>query len=146
MNIPDHLTLRGQFTIPVYYEDTDFSGYVYHANYLKFFERAREQILGQELLLEMLHRHLHFVVKSAHIDYMSPAKFADQLIIVSEAPLTRSPLIAFTQKAFLEGVPGGFEGKPLAAGTLEIVVINHHGRPVRMPDDIFDEFARKCER
>ena len=39
--------------IQIYYEDTDFSGVVYHANYLRFFERAREHILGADELVRL---------------------------------------------------------------------------------------------
>ncbi len=43
------------FSTQVYYEDTDHSGVVYHANYLKFFERAREDIIGVKTLSSMWH-------------------------------------------------------------------------------------------
>ena len=53
--------------IPIYYEDTDFTGYVYHANYLKFFERAREEGLGRRFLKKLYKMGKHFVVKSINI-------------------------------------------------------------------------------
>lgn len=145
-----HGFLRGAHPVSVYYEDTDFSGFVYHANYLKFFERAREHILGQDLLAEMFERKVHFVVKSARLDFFAPARFADQLVIVSEAPLTRSPLITFTQEAHRASsmlVPEAHvpsSAKPLARGILEIVVINDQGRPARLPDDLYGRFLAKC--
>lgn len=73
------------FSIPVrvYIEDTDAGGIVYYANYLKYMERARTEWLramGVELdELQQQHRTL-FVVRSVAIDYLSPARFNDQLI------------------------------------------------------------------
>ena len=64
--------LKGQTTWRVYYEDTDFSGYVYHANYLKFFERGREELLGVEKLQELFKKGLHFVVAKIQISYHKP--------------------------------------------------------------------------
>lgn len=75
-----------QFSIPirVYIEDTDAGGIVYYANYLRFMERARTEWLracGIELdLWQMQHRKL-FVVRSVQIDFLSPARFNDQLTV-----------------------------------------------------------------
>src|SRR3974390_2176746 len=78
--------------VRVYYEDTDFSGIVYHANYLRFMERGRTNYLR---LLGADHRALFeeteqeapgfaFVVRTMHIEYLKPARMADVLEIVTE--------------------------------------------------------------
>ena len=75
-----------KITIRVYYEDTDAAGIVYHANYLKFMERARTEWLRQvgydqrQLARE---QNVGFVVRKMTIDFIKPAKLDDQLEIVS---------------------------------------------------------------
>jgi acyl-CoA thioesterase FadM len=67
------------FPVRVYYEDTDHSGLVYHANYLKFFERAREHWLGIELLLKLAREEgIGFVVYRAEVTYREGARFGDE--------------------------------------------------------------------
>ena len=48
------MTTTRSFSVQIYYEDTDHSGLVYHANYLKYFERAREHLLGTDELVRLL--------------------------------------------------------------------------------------------
>jgi len=77
-----------EFVLPVriYYEDTDAGGIVYHANYLKFMERARTEwlrSLGFEQN-ELARAHgVFFVVKKIAIDYLRPARFNDEIAVVS---------------------------------------------------------------
>ncbi len=73
--------------IRVYYEDTDAGGVVFYANYLKFFERARTEMLrnmGYEQDELMAQAGIIFVVRSVQIDYLYPARF-NQLLSVSAA-------------------------------------------------------------
>ncbi len=73
--------------VRVYYEDTDAGGVVFYANYLKFFERARTEMLrsmGFEQDRLMAEQKLVFVVRSVHVDYLKPAKF-NELLDVSAA-------------------------------------------------------------
>lgn len=68
--------------VRVYYEDTDAGGVVYYANYLKFFERARTEMLrslGFEQDNLLSEQNLIFVVRSVNIDYLKPARFNEQL-------------------------------------------------------------------
>ena len=70
------------FDAQVYYEDTDHSGVVYHANYLKFFERAREEIIGVDTLAAMWHdRQVGFAVYKLSMNYNDGAVFGDRLDI-----------------------------------------------------------------
>ena len=73
-----------KFNCEVYYEDTDMGGLVYHANYLKFIERARSKFIeslniDQRALL--LEKKNFFIVKNIVADYLSPAYFGDKLVI-----------------------------------------------------------------
>lgn len=70
------------FQAQVYYEDTDHSGVVYHANYLKFFERSREDIIGVKTLANMWHEQgVGFAVYKINISYNDGAVFGDLLDI-----------------------------------------------------------------
>ena len=70
------------FKAQVYYEDTDHSGVVYHANYLKFFERAREDIIGIDALSRMWHDHgIGFAVYKLTMGFHDGAVFGDLLTI-----------------------------------------------------------------
>ena len=73
-----------QYNCEVFYEDTDMGGRVYHANYLKFIERARSKLIeslnvDQRLLL--LEEKKFFIVKNIVADYLIPAYFGDKLVI-----------------------------------------------------------------
>src|SRR3954468_12516064 len=82
---------RHVMAVRVYYEDTDFSGSVYHASYLRFMERGRTdylRLLGadQRALFEQTENEapgFAFVVRSMSIDFFKPARFSDLLEIVT---------------------------------------------------------------
>lgn len=93
------------FTWPVrvYYEDTDAGGIVFYANYLKFFERARTEWLraagiGQQELIAS--DNAGFVVKSASIDYHSPARLDDELTLTLAIEKLGRASVQFAQKAY----------------------------------------------
>jgi acyl-CoA thioester hydrolase len=69
--------------IQIYYEDTDCGGMVYYANYLKYFERARTRYLEERgvSVAGLLKEGTVFVVVHAEVDYRSPARYGDRLII-----------------------------------------------------------------
>jgi len=73
-----------RFFVQIFYEDTDHSGVVYHANYLKYFERAREAIIGASELVRLWRdAGLGFAVYKAAIDYQDGAEFGEILEIRS---------------------------------------------------------------
>jgi acyl-CoA thioester hydrolase len=97
-NPRDHLdgTIEGGrhlMTVRVYYEDTDFSGIVYHANYLRFMERGRTNYLrllgaGHRALFEQAQQEapgFAFVVRSMKIEFLAPARM-DDVLEVDTAP------------------------------------------------------------
>ena len=87
------------FPIRIYYEDTDAGGIVYHANYLKFCERARTEFL-RELGIEQdayLKHNIAFVVKSMDIDFKSAAKFNDELIVSTTVSRLKKVSVEFEQ-------------------------------------------------
>ena len=97
---------RHVLTVRVYYEDTDFTGIVYHANYLRYMERGRTNYLR---LLGADHRALFeetakeapgfaFVVRSMSIDYLKPARMDDVLEIFTEPQEVRGASITLHQR------------------------------------------------
>ncbi|MGZ8153139.1 MAG: tol-pal system-associated acyl-CoA thioesterase [Methylovulum sp.] len=90
------------FTWPIriYYEDTDAGGVVFYANYLKFFERARTEMLraiGYEQDQLMIADGIIFVVRSVRVDYLSPARFNEQLQVSSDVTETKKASLTFEQ-------------------------------------------------
>ncbi len=94
--------MHKQFNWPVrvYYEDTDAGGVVFYANYLKFYERARTEMLramGFEQDELMAQQHVIFVVRSVQVDYLQPAKFNDLLSVSASLSLVKNASLVFEQ-------------------------------------------------
>ena len=93
-------------TVRVYYEDTDFTGIVYHANYLRFMERGRTNYLrligaDHRLLFEAAEKEapgFAFVVRSMTIDFLKPARMDDILQIVSEPAEVKGASVTIHQR------------------------------------------------
>jgi acyl-CoA thioester hydrolase len=92
--------------VRVYYEDTDFSGSVYHASYLRFMERGRTdylRLLGtdQRALFEQTENEapgFSFVVRAMHIDFFKPARFSDLLQVVTHPEEVKGASILLKQQ------------------------------------------------
>ncbi len=115
----------------VYYEDTDFSGRVYHASYLRFLERGRTEWLRR---LGIEHRELEtssgvvFAVRSLQIDYFAPAVMDDLLRVETEISGLRGASIQFLQRILRDN-------QRLVAATVLVAAIRD-GRPSRIPDPL----------
>ncbi len=88
------------WSVRVYYEDTDSGGVVYYANYLKFMERARTELLRslgfqQDQLQQELG--IIFAVHSANIQYIKPARFNDELNVITSITSLGKASILFKQ-------------------------------------------------
>ncbi len=88
------------FLLKVFCEDTDFQGIVYHANYLKYFERARTQFLiDQDISQVSLEASkLAFVVKDINLKFISPAKLEEELIVKSFVKFISKARLMFNQQ------------------------------------------------
>ena len=89
--------------VRVYYEDTDSGGVVFYANYLKFMERARTEFLRhlgfqQDQLIEQ--QNIIFAVRSVQLEYNSPARFNDQLVVTANIIELKKASMLFEQKVF----------------------------------------------
>lgn len=116
-------------TFPVYYEDTDFSGFVYHANYLKFFERAREHLIGIAFLKELFQDGVHFVVTHMDIAFRAPAQHGDEIEVTSRCECSGSPRLTFFQEAKVGA-------KLLVAAKVTLACLGPDNRPMRLPDKV----------
>lgn len=122
----------------VYYEDTDFSGLVYHARYLHFLERGRTDYLRclgceQSALLSVDEEGLVFVVHRMEIDFKAPARMDDVLTID-----TRTEKAGGAKMVLVQEIRRG--ETLLIAARVIIAVINRVGRPRRLPDSIAEAF------
>lgn len=126
--------------VRVYYEDTDAAGVVYHANYLKFFERARTERLrdlGFEQDQIRAAYGVIFAVRSARVDYLKAARFNESLAVSAElAELKRASLV-FEQ----EIRRGGPEGGPLCRASFRVACLTAGElRPAAIPDPLLERF------
>jgi acyl-CoA thioester hydrolase len=117
------------FDVRIYYEDTDFSGAVYHANHLRFFERAREHMLGPEELVRLWNDEKKgFVVYKASLTYKEAAVFGDVLEVRSTARIESDVRVSFKQRAHRKS-----DGKLLVDGDVEMVCIDGNRNVVSLP-------------
>ncbi len=123
--------MKHTYPVRVYYEDTDMGGVVYHANYLRFIERARSdwvRKLGNDQNA-MREAGIVWVVRRIEADYLAAAKFEDELVVETEmvalsgARLTMSQLVR----------RGDTE---VFRATVTAVCMNAQGKPVRLPAEI----------
>ena len=128
------------FSIYIYVEDTDFQGFVYHANYIKFFERSRSDFLSSNNISQEILRknNLGFVIKRIEIDYLFPAKLGDILVVKSSVEKKSNARMIFNQKIILKK-----DETPICKGLVEVCLINiDTKKPKPLPNDlllIFDE-------
>ena len=126
-----HLSIR------VYYEDTDFSGYVYHANYLKFCERARSDFLRVLGLNQnsMFTGGSSFVVRRMNCDFLRPAIFDDILTVESSPGEAKGARFEIKQRV-LRG------DEVLFTADVTAVLIDRNGRPRRITSDLLQALSR----
>ncbi|MEO1109264.1 MAG: tol-pal system-associated acyl-CoA thioesterase [Pseudomonadota bacterium] len=123
--------MKHTYPVRVYYEDTDMGGVVYHANYLRYIERARSdwvRKLGNDQNA-MREQGIVWVVRRVEADYLAAARFEDELMVETEmvslsgARLTMSQLVK-------RGETEVFRAEVTA------VCMNAQGKPVRLPAEI----------
>jgi acyl-CoA thioester hydrolase len=127
-----------EWSIRVYYEDTDAQGVVYYANYFRYMERARTEWLrslgvDQSHLLNEERR--MFVVTKSNAEFLSPARFNDEVVVTARlSGLTRATF-DIEQNIYLNSL----DGTPLLRGGVTAAFLNADTlRPMRVPADIFE--------
>jgi acyl-CoA thioester hydrolase len=143
--IADQLPLDGRFEgaehlfpVRVFFEDTDLSGVVYHANYLRYVERARSAMLR---LAGVDQRATHeagkgvYVVRDVHIRYAAPARFEDVLLVRSRLMQVRAASVHIHQRVMRGPLL-------LADARVEAAFVAPTGRPRRQPAEWVAAFER----
>ncbi|MGU3468591.1 tol-pal system-associated acyl-CoA thioesterase [Methylobacterium sp. C33D] len=123
--------------VRVYYEDTDFSGFVYHASYLRFLERGRTELLrelaGDQSDLHRDARGLVFVVRRMSLDFLRPARMDDLLTVVTRTRALRGASMQLAQEVRL--------GDAVLVSAEVTVACVRDGRAVRLPDALRQRLA-----
>jgi acyl-CoA thioester hydrolase len=129
------------FALRVYFEDTDVAGIVYYANYLKFMERARSDMLraadiDQRAVLEAGDG--VYVVTEAHVRYRRPARLDDELLVLSAVREVRAASCVIHQRV-MRG------GETLTDPMITAAFLSPDGRPKRQPREWVARFERLKE-
>ena len=126
--------------VRVYFEDTDFSGVVYHARYLHFLERGRSDYLRlhgighRELMSGALGAPMAFAVRHMEIDFLRPARIDDVLTVATTTTLIGGARVMLSQRISL----GDLE---LVTARVKVAVISPDGKPMRMPEAVRTRLA-----
>ncbi|GAA0776658.1 tol-pal system-associated acyl-CoA thioesterase [Roseibium denhamense] len=124
--------------VRVYYEDTDFTGIVYHGAYVRFFERARSDFLRlvgihhAELANGVNGVALAFAVKSMSLDFQKPARIDDVLEVHTSLAEFKGARIRLDQLIYREG-------QLLVSAAVTVAVINTDGKPSRLPAQLAEK-------
>ena len=120
-----------RWPIRVYYEDTDLAGIVYYANYLRFIERARSEMVRAAGVDQaaMKAAGLVFAVRRVEADYLSPARYDDQIEVRTRLTDVKGASFVMPQEVWRDDTL-------LFRATVTVVVLNAEGRATRLPADI----------
>lgn len=118
------------YALRVFYEDTDAGGVVYHANYLRWFERARSDlldVLGIDQRAALEAGTGLYTVAEANLRYLAPARLGDTIVIETSAVTVGRVACTLRQVALRDGVR-------LCEGLVKVGFISPEGRPRRQPE------------
>jgi len=125
---PDHI-----LPIRIYYEDTDLSGVVYHANYLRYMERGRSEFFrcAGIVRLAMLddHEATAWTLRRAALEFLKPARVDDLIEVHTRATALTGARMSADQKIYRAG-------QLLMHGQVEACIITLAGKPRRIPENI----------
>jgi acyl-CoA thioester hydrolase len=127
-----------RFPVRVYFEDSDLSGIVYHANYLRYMERARSDMLrlvGIDQRATMESGGGAYAVVDLSIKYRRPAKLEDDLVVVSHVTAVRAASCSIHQQVMRMN-------EILTEATVTAALVSPEGRPLRQPRAWVDTFKR----
>jgi len=125
-----------RFPIRIYYEDTDFSGNVYHAAYLKFMERARTELLRKNDVhhFELAKKGIAFAVARLEISYLKPAHIDDMLEVVTEIKNIKGARLILEQEIFCGA-------QILVHADVVVAAIGEAGKAVRLPASVVEKLS-----
>jgi acyl-CoA thioester hydrolase len=122
-----------QFNCKVYYEDTDCMGVVYHANYLKYLERARTEYIEDRLtsVADYHERGYLFMVHKIEIAFHSPAKLGETLTVRTWVEGTTKYRVTAKQIIIKQGEPKDY----LVTATITLVAVGSDGKLLQIPEE-----------
>ncbi|MBD1575397.1 tol-pal system-associated acyl-CoA thioesterase [Vibrio sp. S11_S32] len=135
----EQATSAFKWPITIYYEDTDAGGVVYHSNYLKFFERARTELLRMLGISQftLLEQEIGFVVRHMDIDYIHGATLDQQLNVITTISSLKKASIIFCQELV------NLDGKVLCKTNVKVACVNiTKMKPQAIPSSIMLELTR----
>ncbi|NQY36115.1 MAG: thioesterase family protein [Alteromonadaceae bacterium] len=119
--------------VQIYYEDTDHSGVVYHPNFLKYFERAREHVIDSDNLAKLWsEKGLGFAVYKANLTFQDGVEFAEICDIRTTYKLDGKYRTLWRQEVWRPNA-----NKPAVIGEIEMVCLDKEKRLQPIPDEIF---------
>ena len=128
-----------QYTFKIYYEDTDSGGVVYYANYLKFIERARTEMineLGFKLTTLLQDYDRLFLVKKIDCDYIESCKLEDRLNVQSRVLVLKNASFELEQNLLKEN-------KIIFRSKILMVCVNSQGAPSKIPNELHSLMKNK---
>ena len=128
-----------QYTLKIYYEDTDAGGVVYYANYLKFIERARTEMinkLGFTLTTLLKEYDRLFLVKKIECDYIESCKLEDTLNVQSKVLVLKNASFVLEQNLLKQN-------KIIFRSKIVMVCVNSQGAPSKIPNELHSLMKNK---
>ena len=128
-----------QYTFKIYYEDTDSGGVVYYANYLKFIERARTEMineLGFTLTTLLKDYDRLFLVKKIECDYIESCKLEDTLNVQSNILVLKNASFELEQNILKQN-------KIIFRSKIVMVCVNSQGAPSKIPNELHSLMKNK---
>ncbi|MPT47177.1 MAG: YbgC/FadM family acyl-CoA thioesterase [Sphingobium sp.] len=126
------------YPVRVFFEDTDTGGVVYHANYLRYMERARSDMLrlvGIDQRAALDDGIGVYAVTHVNLDYRQPARLEDDLIIISRVTAVSGVTVTITQDIMRGNIP-------VTSGDIVVAFLSPQGRPKRQPKPWVTLFTR----
>lgn len=124
--------------VRIYYEDTDCGGVVYYANYLRYFERGRTELLrdlGMELG-QFMDQGLYFVVAKAEIEYHRPARYGELLKVETSVSEVGYASVVFRHTVLRDE-------EVIAIGSVTVATVDASFKPKKMPKSMRDLFGKE---
>ena len=127
------------YTLKIYYEDTDSGGVVYYANYLKFIERARTEMINELgfTLTKLLNDYDRlFLVKKIECDYIESCKLEDTLKVQSKVLVLKNASFVLEQNLLKQN-------KIIFRSKIVMVCVNSQGAPSKIPNELHSLMKNK---
>ena len=127
------------YTFKIYYEDTDSGGVVYYANYLKFIERARTEMINELgfTLTKLLNNYDRlFLVKKIECDYIESCKLEDTLNVQSKVLVLKNASFILEQNVLKQN-------KIIFRSKIVMVCVNSQGAPSKIPNELHSLMKNK---